>query len=110
MDISDFPARYNDGHDPWQNHIEPILAGRVGEPSVPTYFGRDVTDIAQDDAGVDVELSDGQSLRARTVIVTGLYRRGGMRSLPRLHGVRDRPGCHDRNRTVDRGAVGRGLA
>src|SRR5205085_5011217 len=35
---------------------------------VPIYFGRDVTGIAQDDTGVDVELSDGQSLRAAYLV------------------------------------------
>lgn len=31
---------------------------------MPIYRGREVTGFAQDDTGVDVELSDGQSLRA----------------------------------------------
>jgi 3-(3-hydroxy-phenyl)propionate hydroxylase len=31
---------------------------------VPIYRGREVTGFAQDDSGVDVELSDGSSLRA----------------------------------------------
>src|SRR5258708_1540877 len=35
----------------------------VGEVAVTIYRGRDVTGFAQDDAGVDVALSDGQSLR-----------------------------------------------
>jgi 2-polyprenyl-6-methoxyphenol hydroxylase-like FAD-dependent oxidoreductase len=46
-----------------QNHIERILAGWVGELTVPIYRGREVTGIAQDDTGVDVELSNGESLR-----------------------------------------------
>jgi len=64
LDISDFPTRHNYGLALWQNHIERILAGWVGELAVPTYRGREVTGFAQDDTGVDVELSDGQSLRA----------------------------------------------
>src|SRR5262249_40429988 len=48
----------------WQNDIERILAGWVGELAVPIYRGREVTGFAQDDTGVDVELSDGRSLRA----------------------------------------------
>src|SRR5436309_4297603 len=63
LDISDFPTRHNYGLALWQNHIERVLAGWVGELAVPIYRGRDVTGFAQDDAGVDVELSDGQSLR-----------------------------------------------
>src|SRR3712207_2894086 len=64
LDISDFPTRHNYGLALWQNHIERILAGWVGELAVPIYRGREVTGIAQDDTGVAVELSDGRSLRA----------------------------------------------
>jgi len=64
LDISDFPTRHNYGLGLWQNHIERILAGWVDELAVPIYGGREVTGIAQDDTGVDVELFDGQSLRA----------------------------------------------
>src|SRR6266540_161004 len=64
LDISDFPTRHNYGLGLWQNHIERILAGWVGELAVPIYRGREVTAFSQDDTGVDVELSDGQSLRA----------------------------------------------
>ena len=64
MDIGDFTTRHNYGLGLWQTHIERILAGWVGELAVPIYRGREVTGFAQDDSGVDVELSDGQSLRA----------------------------------------------
>jgi 2-polyprenyl-6-methoxyphenol hydroxylase-like FAD-dependent oxidoreductase len=64
LGISDFPTRHNYGLGLWQNHIERILAGWVGELVVPIYRGREVTGFAQDDTGVDVQLSDGQSLRA----------------------------------------------
>src|SRR5687768_12726585 len=64
LDISDFPTRHPYGLGLWQNHIERILAGWVGELPVTTYRGREVTGFAQDDTGVDVVLSDGQSLRA----------------------------------------------
>jgi 2-polyprenyl-6-methoxyphenol hydroxylase-like FAD-dependent oxidoreductase len=36
--------------------------------AVPIYRGREVTGIAQDDTGVDVELSDGGSLRAEYLV------------------------------------------
>ena len=65
LDISDFPTRHPYGLGLWQNHIERILAGWVGELPVTFYRGREVTGLAQDDTGVDVELSDGQSLRAQ---------------------------------------------
>jgi 3-(3-hydroxy-phenyl)propionate hydroxylase len=64
LDISDFPTRHNYGLALWQNHFERILAGWVGELKVPIYRGREVTGFAQDGTGVDVELSDGPSLRA----------------------------------------------
>jgi 3-(3-hydroxy-phenyl)propionate hydroxylase len=68
LDISDFPTRHPYGLALWQNQIERILAGWVAELGVPIYRGRDVRGVAQDRAGVDVELSDGQSLRARYLV------------------------------------------
>src|SRR5881296_3635326 len=68
LDISDFPTRHNYGLGLWQNHIERILAGWVGELAVPIHRGIEVTGFAQDDTGVDVELSDGQSLRAQYLV------------------------------------------
>src|ERR687898_2700061 len=68
LDISDFPTRHNHGLALWQNDIERILAGWVDELEVPIYRGREVTGFAQGDTGVDVELSDGQSLRAEYLV------------------------------------------
>jgi 2-polyprenyl-6-methoxyphenol hydroxylase-like FAD-dependent oxidoreductase len=68
LDISDFPTRHPYGLGLWQKHIERILAGWVGELAVPIYRGLDVTGFAQDDTGVDVELSDGRSLRAEYLV------------------------------------------
>ena len=68
LDISDFPTRHNNELAPWQNHHERILGGWVGELAVPIYRGREVTGFAQDDTGVDVELSDGPSLRAEYLV------------------------------------------
>ena len=64
LDISDFPTRHPYGLGLRQNHIERILAGWVDELAVTIYREREVTGFAQDETGVDVELSDGQSLRA----------------------------------------------
>jgi 3-(3-hydroxy-phenyl)propionate hydroxylase len=64
LDISDFPTRHAYGLALRQNHIERILAGWVDELAVPIHRSREVTGFAQDDSGVDIELSDGQSLRA----------------------------------------------
>jgi len=68
LDISDFPTRHPYGLGLWQNHIERILAGWVAELAVTMYRGREVTGFTQDDTGVDIELSDGQSLRAQYLV------------------------------------------
>ena len=68
LDLSDFPTRHPYGLGLWQNHIERILAGWVGELAVTFYRGREVTSLAQDDAGVDVELADRRSLRAEYLV------------------------------------------
>src|SRR3954463_9165530 len=62
LDISDFPSRHPYSLGLWQKHIERILAGWVDELEVRMYREREVTGFAQDDAGVEVELSDGTSL------------------------------------------------
>src|SRR5689334_20437103 len=64
LDISDLPTRRNYTLGLWQNQIERILAEWVGELKVPVYRAREVTGFTQDDGGVDVALSDGESLRA----------------------------------------------
>ncbi|HMF79160.1 MAG TPA: FAD-dependent monooxygenase [Bryobacteraceae bacterium] len=66
--ISNFPTRHNYVLALWQNHIERILAGWVGELAVPIYRGCEVTGFAQDETGVDVELSDGSSLRTEYLV------------------------------------------
>ena len=68
MGIGDFPTRHNYVLALLQNHIERILAGWVDELPVTIYRGRDVTGFAQDDAGVDVEISDGESLRGEYLV------------------------------------------
>jgi 2-polyprenyl-6-methoxyphenol hydroxylase-like FAD-dependent oxidoreductase len=68
LDISDFPTRHPYGLALRQDRIERILAGWVDELRVPVYRGREVTGFAQDDAGVDVKLADGQSLRAKYLV------------------------------------------
>ena len=68
LDISDFPTRHPYGLGLWQKHIERILAGWVRELKVPVHYGTEVTGFAQDDAGVDVALSDGQGFRAQYLV------------------------------------------
>jgi 3-(3-hydroxy-phenyl)propionate hydroxylase len=96
LDISDFPTRHNYGLALWQNHFERILAAWVDELAVPIYRGCEVTGFAQDDGGVDVELSpcgdwaassDGRSLRTKYLVGCD-----GGRSLVRKKAGIDFPG------------------
>jgi 3-(3-hydroxy-phenyl)propionate hydroxylase len=66
--FSELPTRHNYVLGLRQKHIERILAGWVSELSVPIHYGRDVTGFSQDDDAVDIELSDGESLRAQYLI------------------------------------------
>ena len=68
LDISDFPTRHNYGLGLRQKHIERILAEWVTELGVPILYGRVITGFAQDAAGVDVAIADGQSMRAQYLV------------------------------------------
>ncbi|TPM96899.1 hypothetical protein FJ977_17275 [Mesorhizobium sp. B2-1-3A] len=68
LDISDFPSRHNYLLALRQNHIERILAGWIDELGVPIYRAQEVTDFAQDDDGVDLDLSGSQRLRAQYLV------------------------------------------
>ena len=68
LDISDFPTRHNYILALWQSHFERILAGWVEELGVPILRGCEVVGFAQDDTGVDVELSGDTSLRAEYLV------------------------------------------
>jgi 3-(3-hydroxy-phenyl)propionate hydroxylase len=68
LDISDLPTRHNYVLGLRQELIEQTLAGWVDELAVPVQHGREVTGFAQDDAGVDVEVSDGGPLRAQYLV------------------------------------------
>ncbi len=65
LDMSDFPTRHPYSLGIWQSKIERIMAAWIAELSVRVYYGREVTGFAPDETGVDVELSDGESLRAQ---------------------------------------------
>jgi 3-(3-hydroxy-phenyl)propionate hydroxylase len=86
LDIGDFPTRHPYGLALWQNHFERILADWVGELLVTFLREREVTGFAQDDTGVDVELSDGTSLRTEYLVGCD-----GGRSLIRREAGIDRP-------------------
>ncbi|HWY91176.1 MAG TPA: FAD-dependent monooxygenase, partial [Solirubrobacteraceae bacterium] len=68
LDMSDFPTRHPYSLGIWQNQIERIMAAWVAELSVRIYYASEVTGFAQDDTGVDVELADGQPLRAKYLV------------------------------------------
>ncbi|HEX6462681.1 MAG TPA: FAD-dependent monooxygenase [Candidatus Saccharimonadales bacterium] len=64
LDITDFPTRHNYLLGLSQSKFEPILAHWVKELGVAIKYDHEVVHFTQDDDGVDVELSDGQVLRA----------------------------------------------
>ena len=68
LNMSDFPTRHPYSLGIWQKQIERILAGWVDELAVPIYWGREVTGFAQDDTGVEVQLFDGEPLRAQYLV------------------------------------------
>jgi 2-polyprenyl-6-methoxyphenol hydroxylase-like FAD-dependent oxidoreductase len=68
LDMSDFPTRHPYSLGIWQNKIERIMAAWVAELPIEVHYGREATGFVQDDAGVDVELADGQSLRAQYLV------------------------------------------
>jgi 2-polyprenyl-6-methoxyphenol hydroxylase-like FAD-dependent oxidoreductase len=68
LDMSDFPTRHPYSLGIWQSQIERIMAAWVAELQVRIHHGTEVTGFAQDDGGVEVELSDGGSLRAQYLV------------------------------------------
>ena len=68
LDISDFPTRHPYGLALWQNRMEPILADWIEQLGVPVHRGREVTGFVQDGTGVDVELADGETVRATYLV------------------------------------------
>jgi 2-polyprenyl-6-methoxyphenol hydroxylase-like FAD-dependent oxidoreductase len=68
LDMSDFPTRHPYSLGIWQNKIERIMAAWIAELQVWIYYGCEATGFAQDDLGVDGELSNGQSLRAQYLV------------------------------------------
>jgi 2-polyprenyl-6-methoxyphenol hydroxylase-like FAD-dependent oxidoreductase len=68
LDMSDFPTRHPYSLGIWQNKIERIMGAWIAELPVRIYYACEVTGFAQDDTGVDVDLADGQSLRAQYLV------------------------------------------
>jgi 2-polyprenyl-6-methoxyphenol hydroxylase-like FAD-dependent oxidoreductase len=68
LEMGDFPTRHPYSLGIWQNRIERIMAAWIAELGVRVYYGRELTGFTQDDSGVEVELSDGERLRARYLV------------------------------------------
>jgi 3-(3-hydroxy-phenyl)propionate hydroxylase len=68
LDMGDFPTRHPYSLGIWQNRIERIMAAWIAELPVRIYYACEVTGFAQDETGVAVELSGGQSLRAQYLV------------------------------------------
>jgi len=97
LDISDFPTRHNYLLALWQSHFERILADWVGELGVPILRRCGVVGFAQDDTGVDVELSGDTSLRTEYLVGCD-----GGRSLIRKAAGIDFPGFGSLDQLDDR--------
>jgi 2-polyprenyl-6-methoxyphenol hydroxylase-like FAD-dependent oxidoreductase len=68
LDMRDLPTRHPYFVGIWQAQIERVMADWLAELPVRIYHGCEVTGLVQDDAGVDVALADGGSLRARYLV------------------------------------------
>jgi 2-polyprenyl-6-methoxyphenol hydroxylase-like FAD-dependent oxidoreductase len=68
LDMSDFPTRHPYTLGIFQNHIERIMAEWIAELPVHIRYGREVTGLEQDETGVDVQVSDGEQLRAQYLV------------------------------------------
>ena len=89
LNISDFPTRHNYLLGLRQSQSERILANWVKELGVRIYHGLEVTGFTQDETGVDVDVSDGSSLRAQYLVGCD-----GGRSVVRKAAGIDFPGSH----------------
>ena len=89
LDLSDFPTRHPYTLGIWQNQIERIMAEWLAELPVHIRYRCEVTGFTQDDTGVDVRLSSGESLRSRYLVGCD-----GGRSLIRKAAGIEFPGWH----------------
>lgn len=68
LDVSDFPTRHNYTLALPQSRFERILADWIDELAIPVRRASDLVGLSQDGSGVDVELSDGSTVRAQYVV------------------------------------------
>ncbi len=83
LDITDLPTRHNHLLALQQRDTERILASWIDELGVPVLRDRVVVGLAQDEDGVDVELSDGTTLRAEYLVGCD----GGRSAVRKLAGI-----------------------
>jgi 2-polyprenyl-6-methoxyphenol hydroxylase-like FAD-dependent oxidoreductase len=87
LDLAAFPTRHPYGLALWQKHTERILGEWAREVGAVVQYGCELTGLAHDDDGVDLELADGSSLRAAYVVGCD----GGRSLVRKLAGI-DFPG------------------
>jgi 3-(3-hydroxy-phenyl)propionate hydroxylase len=69
LDMSDFPTRHPYALGIFQNKIERIMAAWIAElQQIKVEYSREVIGFAQDSAGVEVRLADGDSHRAQYLV------------------------------------------
>jgi 3-(3-hydroxy-phenyl)propionate hydroxylase len=68
LDMSDFPTRHPYSVGIWQNQIERIMAEWISELPIRIRYGCEVTGFAQHDSGVEVQLADGETVRAKYLV------------------------------------------
>ncbi len=87
LDLGDFPTRHPYGLALAQEHTERILGAWASELGVVPRFGSEMTGLIQNDDGVDIQLADGNTLRAGYVVGCD----GGRSLVRKLAGI-DFPG------------------
>jgi 2-polyprenyl-6-methoxyphenol hydroxylase-like FAD-dependent oxidoreductase len=68
LDMSDFPTRHPYSLGIWQNEIERLMAAWVADLPIRVHYGSEVIGFADGGDGLDVELSNGQRLRAEYLV------------------------------------------
>ncbi len=86
-DMSDFPTRHPYALGLFQNKIERVMADWIAELPIKIYYSAEVTGFIQNDAGVAVELANGDNLRAHYLVGCD----GGRSLIRKLAGI-DFPG------------------
>ncbi len=87
LDMSDFPTRHPYALGIFQNKIERVMAAWIAELPVKIYYSREVSGFTPSDTHIQVQLADGETLRAQYLVGCD-----GGRSLIRKQAGIDFPG------------------